>query len=212
MVTNRHTSMNRSILSLVAALFVLTVSASASIVVTLAQTGGDVSISFTGSLKVAELTVASNIGGQGHVIYPGYGLTYINGNSHTDNYTYACTWTSGSITYGGTTGTWASSTSGNLLLAALGFDPPNVGLTNYYVSGSTISGSNVFTATNYAALGIDPALFNAVFTFANGETISLTSAVPEPASCALVGGLGALLTAAFLRRRPRKGAVGNANS
>lgn len=123
------------------------------------------------------------------------------------NLTYACNLTSGYRVFGGGYYSTPSSYSGDLLFVALGRDPsevneqPWIGLPNFYASGSSISGSLQFTGKTYASLGIDPALFNAVFTFANGQTITLASAVPEPASCALIGGFGALLAAAFLRRR-----------
>lgn len=184
--------------------------AEANIVVTLGQTGADTVISYTGSLRVNELSVDRNIGGQGHVVYPKSGEIYFNGNSYADNLTYVCTYTSGSQGFGADWGgTWANTPSGNLLLVALerdisdpGAEPSWVGLPRYYASGSSISGSLLYSGKDCAALGIDPTRFNSVYTFANGETITLSSAIPEPSTCALLFGLGALGITA-LRRRMR---------
>lgn len=198
--------MKRSLLSACASFLVFTAVADASIVVTLGQSGSDTVISYTGSLRVNELTVDENIGGQGYYIDPVSGSITFNGNSYADNLTYACTWTSGSQGFGSGPFRWANTTSGDLLLVALSRNnglESWVGLTRTYTSGSSISGNDVFTGMDYAALGIDPTAFNSVYTFANGETITLTSTVPEPATCALFGGAGALLAAVFLRKRSR---------
>jgi hypothetical protein len=73
-----------------------------------------------------------------------------------------------------------------------------------YVSGAQIDGSSTFTSNlvtlDYAYFGMTAGQ-SRVFTYGpNNETITIT-AVPEPGSLAVVGGLVAGMTALFRRRR-----------
>lgn len=191
---------------------VLAAASEASIVVTLEQIGGDVKFSYTGSLDLTGLTVSTMKGAAMAAANPQRGEICFNAAVYARNNIYAGALTSGGGGFG--LGAYteiypqAGTTSGDLLqfrlVPSAGWPDngsPWVSLRDDYVSGTTISGYVTFTETTYAALGINPSQFNSVLTLVNGQTLTLTTAVPEPASCAFIGGFGVLFAVAVRRRR-----------
>ncbi len=174
-------------------------SAQGQVVLNIFQNGTEVDALATGTLNITGLinpgaTASANDQVVGVVAYA------LVGSNSTSYDVYTGMFTTGQVSFGSGSGTFATSGSGDRfgIFGGVNF----LFLPQGYVSGTPINGSAVFTNNTLSGLGLTPGTY--VYTLPN-DTVSVLigtapAAVPEPGSIALLTGLS-LTGAAFLRRR-----------
>ena len=173
--------------------------AHAQVVLNIFQNRAEVDALATGTLNITGLinsgtTASANDQVVGVVAYA------LVGSNSTSYDVYTGMFTTGPVSFGSGSGTFATSGSGDRfgIFGGVSF----LFLPQGYVSGTPINGSAVFTNNTLSGLGLTPGTY--VYTLPN-DTVSVLigtapAAVPEPGTIALLTGLS-LTGAAFLRRR-----------
>ena len=166
-------------------------SASASIIIRMRETAGNVVFSYRGSLDTTGLLTRPSLDSVESSISPEISVIAF-GSSDPVN------------VYAGILGPLGIGTGPRLTANVKNQGDPFfissmvlVGVPFDYVPGEPLSGSMIFESTDFASLGIDAASAPYVWTLANrsADTITLTTAIPEPstfATCMLFTGLAAV--------------------
>jgi hypothetical protein len=166
-------------------------SADAIVVVTGEETGGDVVISYAGTIDITGLAGPFGATGQpvGASTVPNIGQVAVIASSAFDFYTIGPT---PAFDFGPGGGTNADSfTGGTFLIQVLSGGNLNLGVPTGY-SGGTLTGSATHNAASFASLGITPGSYT--LSLPNDEIrFQFGAAVPLPApALLLLGGLAAL--------------------
>ena len=171
--------------------------AAAVYVLTVSQVGNDVQVTGSGSLNTAALNPGDNAS-----FPPQIDLDFAELLSGVPG--------SGGLRYGGISGPAVFGSGGEVdANSGTGSYVGIIGGLNVlvvpsgYVSGTSLTTGSVYNTTTLATLGFNPGTY--VYTWGAGATadsLTVTSAVPEPSTWALVGVAG-LGTAGVLRRRAR---------
>jgi hypothetical protein len=160
----------------------LSTSARAELVIDITQQGSDVVATGFGTVDTVDLTAPLGAGG-------GASVTGIDGTiviSHGPINLYAV---SGPTSFGSGNSFLASSSSGTVF--GVGGSSGDIALPTNYVSGSFISGTDTFSSTTLALLGLTPGTYT--YTFGTGQdadrvvvNIGNVSAVPEASTWAML--------------------------
>lgn len=161
----------------------------AAVVINMAEQGGDVVATMSGTLNITDLSTGGT-GGQPGFMNPSSGLLLLGGS--TNSFAVYTTITSppnaGAFGTGGSTLT--SSFSGDFLgLISLN---SSIRVPTGYTSGAALSSTTTWSSTTLATLGVTPGDY--VWSWGSGAnadtaTLSVAAPVPEPATWML--GLGA---------------------
>jgi hypothetical protein len=81
----------------------------------------------------------------------------------------------------------------------------DVSLAPSYSSGDSLEGSLTFENESFADMNITPGTYT--YTVESGDTVTITTTIPEPNSYGVLLGAAGLATAIFFRRRRRPSAV-----
>jgi hypothetical protein len=171
--------------------------ASAAMVYSFVEQGGDVVGTLSGDLDLTGLNDITGSSGAA-LIRPstGYLLSY---SSFSTSKAFLV---SGPDSFGSGGPTFASATTGTrvLILPTVYFGSDIFHVESAYVSGAPMTGSIVFANQTYASLGITPGDYT--WTFENGDTFTLSfaTAVPAPGALPLMAGALAMLGLARRRR------------
>lgn len=166
-------------------------------VVTMTESGGDVVVSGSGIVDLVSLLFLSVPSAQARV-EPDR-LFIVGPTVSTPADFYAGTVTGPSNFGFGTTSTFASTGSGDLLgLVISPATPGQIIVPNNYISGAAISGSSTYAGQSLNSLGITPGTY--VWTI-GANTVTLNATIPEPSGLVCLGIVGTLLC---YRRRKRR--------
>lgn len=189
-------------------LFALTTATSAfgAVTITFSQFGNNVFISTAGSLDLTELTLFATISSSlPPAIDPSTGLIFLGqgDNSEVKNQ-YTVTTYPENFGQGGMLPAGGGEIQPALGTDMLAISRSIVAINSDYVFGDSLDAGAVFANTTLEDMGLEAGTY--VWTFSNGETITMTvPAVPEPATYATILSATALAFGFFLRtRRDRK--------
>lgn len=184
-------------------MLVMATSAQSAVVISFTEQGGDVVASMSGTLNLTDLT-SPGTGGQPGFVRPDAGFLMLAGSSGSfTTYQGGIQTPPNSGVFGTGAATLSSSHSGDIL-GIVSAGTPSLRVPTGYTSGSSLSGTSIWTGATLSSLGITPGSY--VWSWGSGanvDTATITAAaVPEPMTWALLGttaacgGLGA-----WLRRR-----------
>jgi len=162
--------------------------ANASVIMTLDQVGPNVVATGSGTVDLTDLTTFGNFNPLLPVIEPSAALLHIGDpNAGSSRYIGSI---SGPTNFGSGPATVASSGTGNSLgLTIVSLPTPDIIFVPLgYVSGTPLSGSTAtWNNTTLAALGATPGIYTWTWgTGAHADSLTLESAVPEPAPALLL--------------------------
>ena len=157
---------------------------SASIVINIIESGGNVEASYSGFLDLSATTgvpiPAGSTGFNGHEAWSG-AISFTSGLSDIYGVDFA-SWTPFGT---GNFGAWDASSGDALHLQS----NPLIGVPNGYISGANISGNATKNGSSFASLGFTPGSY--VSTLTNGSNVDTVTvnigAVPVPAAVWLFG-------------------------
>jgi hypothetical protein len=180
---------------LIPVLFLICViSLPAGVTINVQEAGADVSVEASGTLDTSGLNLAySNTAGAAWNVYPQSGGFRAGAPSTLDLYDGV---TSPGGSFGSGSFATASTRIGDSIYVSAGY----IGLPVDYVSGATLTASNVFTGASFSSLGLSPGSYTWAW---SSDSITLNigaSAVPEPSTYAALAGL-AIFGVVLLRRR-----------
>ncbi len=201
MNTVTHSFRQPALASLAALLLiVLPTCAQAALLLTVAQVGGNVVISGSGTLNTTDLTFMRTVaaGGVAYSLIP-YFADACAGSGATDLYSGV----SGPEAFGAFIDTNPTSTTGGF--AGSYGSVNDLFAPGGYVSGTPIIDSATFDDATFSSLGFTPGTYTYTWgTGLNADSLTVTSVVPEPSTWALAGASVGLL-GVVLRRRQRGG-------
>lgn len=179
--------------------------ASAAIVMTAQEIGGDVVFSYSGTLDVAGLTRGASTGSIDNSRVRGSpSFVQFTNRSGNNAWPYSSAFSSSPSNIG--TGTLRIDADISSVTAVFGVSTSSLYLDDQLVEADWLSeksGSMTFQGTTLAVLGVDPGTYTWVLNNGAADTITLTAsqAVPEPSSLMLFGAGG--LVCAFVSGRRR---------
>ena len=176
-----------SFLFVILALAFVPTLAPAAMLLTITQSGNDVTLSAQGSLNITGLTTTSSFTSSAGVIVPASGIARP-GSSSQVALAYYNTPFNGPSSFGTGSLRFPDSGTGNPFGPAMLGASGVLGVPMGYTSGALLSGSSLYTNSTLSSLGITPGTY--IYTFntgANADTYTITAAVPEPSTWALLG-------------------------
>lgn len=181
-------------------LFALAASAPAAVTINIQQVGADVVATSSGSLNLSGLGLVTANGSTSlDFMIPSNG--YIAVGTPGASSVYNGFTTSGSFGTGSSF-TAASSYSGDLTAPdqADGY----LFLPHNYVTGASLSSTATWLNTNFTTLGLTDGASLTYTWSGDSITVNVVSAIPEPATAALLSGSGLLVLVAFYRRSNKR--------
>lgn len=194
--------LSKRLLVAAAATLIAYLPASSSVIINIIESGGGISVDYSGSLDISGATADSTYGGHSPGMIAGGTNWWIGGPT-------------GSVTeynFSSYDGPFGTSTSFITPPTTQSGDPfwiwgdnngtPSVGLVSNYISGDAISGSLTFAGTSFASFGMTAGTSFNYYIPNDVVVVNIGGAAPAPAPAAL-GFLGLGLAGLGLARRRR---------
>jgi hypothetical protein len=203
---NHAKKTNNALCGLILGLFFLAAGTStthAAFVLTLQQVGSDVVANGSGTLNTSALTIWGGSGGGVGFINPSAAILAA-GDGSLNPPLWVYSGIAGPTSFGSGNNTNANSGSGDYVVLDGASGPPTLSLPRSYVSGSVIQDTATFSGSSLSSLGIAPGTYTWTWGLgAAADSLTVTAAVPEPSTWAMMA-TGTALLLGLTRRKAVK--------